>query len=114
MSTLTIPLNSLVNTKDDIIITNLQTEEKDILQKKNSLMFKSCLSPLYKKSEEKVYTTAGHRISKIDNNTLEDERGRRFSIDNSLVISNSVDITSLWSGELTSAVCKNNRIELID
>lgn len=110
MSTLTIPLNSLVNTKDDIIITNIQTDEKDILQKKNSLMFKSCLSPLYKKTESKVYTTAGHRISKIDNSTLEDERGRRFSIDNSMVISKSVDITNLWSGELTSAVCKNNRI----
>lgn len=110
MAVVSIPLNSSVNTRDDYIITDIETEQKDILSKKNSLVFKNVLSPFYKKEENKVFTTAGHIIKKINDTTFEDEKGRQFSVDNSLVVDFSADITNLWSGELTSAICRADKI----
>lgn len=110
MSNMTIPLNSFVNTADDFIIKNIDTQEKDVLNKKNSLLFKSVLSPMFTKSEEKVFTTSGHTITKTDNSTLTDENGRTYAVDNSFVIDSVADISNLWSGELTSALCKSNKI----
>lgn len=110
MSNMTIPLNSFVNTADDFIIKSIDTQEKDVLNKKNSLSFKSVLSPMFTKSEEKVFTTSGHTITKTDNSTLTDENGRTYAVDNSFVIDSVADISNLWSGELTSALCKSNKI----
>lgn len=110
MSNMTIPLNSFVNTADDFIIKSIDTQEKDVLNKKNSLLFKSVLSPMFTKSEAKVFTTSGHTITKTDNSTLTDENGRTYAIDNSFVIDSVADISNLWSGELTSALCKSNKI----
>lgn len=104
MANLSIPLNSFVNTADDFIIKSLDTQEKDVLNKKNSLQFKSVLSPMFYKSEAKVYTTSGHTITKTNNQTLTDEDGRTYAIDNSFVIDAVADISNLWSGELTSAI----------
>ena len=104
MSNMTIPLNSFVNTADDFIIKSIDTQEKDVLNKKNSLQFKSVLSPMFYKSEAKVYTTSGHTITKTNNKTLTDEDGRTYAIDNSFVIDAVADISNLWSGELTSAI----------
>lgn len=110
MANLSIPLNSFVNTADDFIIKSIDTQEKDVLNKKNSLQFKSVLSPMYTKSEAKVFTTSGHTITKTDNKTLTDENGRTYAIDNSFVIDSVADISNLWSGDLTSALCKDNKI----
>lgn len=104
MANLSIPLNSFVNTADDFIIKSIDTQEKDVLNKKNSLQFKSVLSPMFYKSEAKVYTTSGHTITKTDNSTLTDEDGRTYAVDNSFVIDKVADISNLWSGELTSAI----------
>ena len=73
-----IPLSSFVNTADDFIIKSIDTQEKDVLNKKNSLQFKSVLSPMFYKSEAKVYTTSGHTITKTNNKTLTDENGRTY------------------------------------
>lgn len=110
MSNMTIPLNSFVNTADDFIIKSIDTQEKDVLNKKNSLQFKSVLSPMFTKAEAKVFTTSGHTITKTDNSTLTDENGRTYAVDNSFVIDSVADISNLWSGELTSALCKSNKI----
>ena len=110
MSNMTIPLNSFVNTADDFIIKNIDTQEKDVLNKKNSLKFKSVLSPMFTKAEAKVFTTSGHTITKTNNSTLTDENGRTYAVDNSFVIDSVADISNLWSGELTSALCKSNKI----
>ena len=107
---LTIPLNSHINTSDDFIITDLDTQDKTVLAKKNTLRFKNCLAPMYKRAENRVYTTSGHTIELVDNHTLKDENGRTYSVDNSLVVDKTVDITSLWSGELTSAIFKDDVI----
>ena len=107
---MTVPLNSFVNTADDFIIKPIDTQEKDVLNKKNSLQFKSVLSPMFTKAEAKVFTTSGHTITKTDNSTLTDENGRTYAIDNSFVIDSVADISNLWSGELTSALCKDNKI----
>ncbi len=107
---LVIPLNSHINTADDRLITDLDTQEKDVLEKKNTLKYKNCLAPMYKKVEAKVYTTSGHEIELVDNNTLRDENGRTYSVDNSLVVDKAIDITTLWSGELTSAIFKDDVI----
>ena len=104
MSNISIPLNSFVNTADDFIIKDIDTQEKDVLNKKNSLKYKSVLSPMFYKSEAKVYTTSGHTITKTNNKTLSDEDGRTYAIDNSFVIDAVADISNLWSGELTSAI----------
>ena len=110
MSNIAIPLNSFVNTADDFIIKSIDTQEKDVLNKKNSLQFKSVLSPMFYKSEAKVYTTSGHTITKTDNQTLTDENGRTYAIDNSFVIDAVADISNLWSGELTSAISQGSNI----
>lgn len=110
MANLSIPLNSHINTADDYIITNLDTQDKTVLSKKNTLRYKNCLAPMYKRAENKVYTTSGHIIELVDNHTLKDENGRTYSVDNSLVVDKTVDITSLWSGELTSAIFKDDII----
>lgn len=107
---MTIPLNSFVNTADDFIIKSIDTQEKDVLNKKNSLQFKSVLSPMFTKAEAKVFTTSGHTITKTDNSTLTDENGRTYAIDNSFVVDSVADISNLWSGDLTSALCKSNKI----
>lgn len=110
MSNMTIPLNSFVNTADDFIIKSIDTQEKDVLNKKNSLQFKSVLSPMFYKSEAKVFTTSGHTITKTDNKTLTDEDGRTYAIDNSFVIDAVADISNLWSGELTSAISREDDV----
>lgn len=107
---MSIPLNSFVNTADDFIIKSIDTQEKDVLNKKNTLQFKSVLSPMFTKAEAKVFTTSGHIITKTDNSTLTDENGRTYAINNDFVIDSVADISNLWSGELTSALCKSNRI----
>ena len=104
MSNIAIPLDSFVNTADDFIIKSIDTQEKDVLNKKNSLKYKSVLSPMFYKSEAKVFTTSGHKITKTNNKTLTDEDGRTYAIDNSFVIDAVADISNLWSGELTSAI----------
>lgn len=101
---LSIPLNSNVNTSDDYIITDINTQEKNILNKKNTLKYKAVLSPMFYKGEDKVFTTSGHVITKTNNQTLTDENGRTYAVDNSFVIDDVVDISNLWSGELTSAI----------
>lgn len=102
-----IPLNSYINTKDEYIISDLEGEEKDILNKKNTLEFQSTLSPMYIKEGNSIFTTAGHTITKESNNLFRDEAGRKYEIDNSLVIKNSIDLTNIWNGELTSAIYKD-------
>ena len=110
MSNMTIPLNSFVNTADDFIIKSIDTQEKDVLNKKNSLQFKSVLSPMFTKAEAKVFTTSGHTITKTSNQVFTDENGRTYAVDNSFVIDDVVDISNLWSGELTSALCKGTKV----
>lgn len=110
MSNISIPLNSFVNTADDFIIKDIDTQEKDVLNKKNTLRYKAVLSPMFYKGEAKVFTTSGHTITKTNNTTLTDENGRTYAIDNSFVVDDVADISNLWSGELTSALCKNNKI----
>jgi len=110
MNQFTIPLNSAVNTSDDYIIKNLDTQEKDVLNKKNTLAFKNVLSPLYTKTEDKVFSTSGHTIEKTSEMVLTDEKGRTYPIDNSYTIDSTTDISTLWSGELTSALARNGTI----
>lgn len=110
MNQFQIPLNSSVNTSDDYIIKNLDTQEKDVLNKKNTLAFKNVLSPLYTKTENKVFTTSGHTIAKTTNQLLTDEKGRTYPVDNSYTIDSITDISTLWSGELTSALAHDNVI----
>jgi hypothetical protein len=98
-----IPLSAHINTKDEYIISDLETQDKDVLNKKNTLEFQSTLSPMYVKDGNAVYTTAGHIITK-DGNIFTDEYGRKYEVDNSLTIKKSIDLTNLWNGELTSAV----------
>lgn len=102
-----IPLNSHINTSDDYIIKDLDTQEKDVLDKKNTLMYKSVLSPMYTKSESKVFTTSGHTLH-YQSKKIIDENGRSYAIDNEWCIEHSIDISNLWSGELTSAIYKND------
>lgn len=109
MSNIGIPLNSYINTKDNFIIHQIDAQEKDALQKKNTLQFQSTLSPMYYKSENKVYTTSGHRLT-VTNNQITDELGRNYSVDNSYVVESTNDLTGLWSGELRSAAFINNSI----
>ena len=104
-----IPLNSHVNTSDDYIIKDLDTQEKDVLDKKNTLMYKSVLSPMYTKSEEKVFTTSGHTL-RLQSNKIIDENGRSYAVDNEWCIEHTIDISNLWSGELTSAVYKDGKV----
>lgn len=104
MANLQIPLNSHINTSHEGVITDISTQEKTVLDKKNTLRFRDCLAPMYKRAENKVYTTSGHTIELVNNTTLRDENGRTYSVDNSLVVDKSIDITTLWSGELTSAI----------
>ena len=100
---ISIPLNAFVNTKDEFIISDIETSEKDILNKKNTLEFQSTLSPMYLKEGDSVYTTSGHVISK-DGDIFIDEQGRKYEIDSSQTIKHSIDLSNLWNGEITSAV----------
>ena len=100
----TIPLQAQINTQDDYSITNLDTNEPGILRKKNTLTYKNLLSNITTSGGDSVYTTTGKKISKLNNNTLQDELGRKFHVDNSMVLDKSADITNLWNGTLTSAI----------
>lgn len=105
-----LPLDSQVCTESYDVIKNLETEEKDVLEKKNTFKFKGTLAPLYTQSENKVYTTSGHKLS-INNNVIEDEYGRTYTVKNDWTIDYSIDITNLWSGKLTSAfIASDNTI----
>lgn len=107
---LSIPLSAYINTKDEYIISDLETQDKDVLNKKNTLEFQSTLSPLYVKKGDSIYTTAGHVISKGDGFFV-DEVGRKYEVDNSLTIKKSLDLTGIWNGNLTSAVYdKDNEV----
>ena len=103
MSNIGIPLNSHINTKDNFIIHQIDTQEKDALQKKNTLQFQSTLSPMYYKHENKVMTTSGHTFS-ISNTQLIDEKNQRYTVDNSLVVDKSYDLTKWHSGKVVDAV----------
>lgn len=104
-----IPLSAHINTKDEYIISDLETQDKDVLNKKNTLEFQSTLSPMYVKDGNAVYTTAGHIITK-DGNIFTDEYGRKYEVDNSLTIKKSIDLTNLWNGELSSAIYNDDLV----
>lgn len=63
MKNVQIPLNAYINTKDNYIIHNIEGQEKDVLDKKNTLEFQSTLSPLYTKSASKRMLTSGKTLS---------------------------------------------------
>ena len=102
MANIGIPLNSHINTKDNFIIHQIDTQEKDALQKKNTLQFQSTLSPMYYKHENKVMTTSGHTFT-ISNTQLVDEKNQRYAVDNSLVVDESYDLTKWHSGKVVDA-----------
>lgn len=101
-----IPLNSHINTKDNFIIHQIDTQEKDALQKKNTLQFQSTLSPMYYKHENKAMTTSGHTFT-ISNTQLIDEKNQRYAVDNSLVVDESYDLTKWHSGKVVDAIIDN-------
>ena len=104
MANINIPLEAHINTADDHIIHEIDSQTKDCMNKKNTLKFKKCLSPLWKKSDEAIYTTAGHIIKKSPTGYyLLDETGKKYSYDPSYVVTNSFDLKNLWTGECTSA-----------
>lgn len=109
MANIGIPLNSSINTKDNFIIHQIDTQEKDALQKKNTLQFQSTLSPMYYKHENKVMTTSGHTFT-ISNTQLVDEKNQRYAVDNSLVVDESYDLTKWHSGKVVDAVIASNLI----
>ena len=102
-----IPLNSHINTKDNFIIHQIDTQEKDALQKKNTLQFQSTLSPMYYKHENKAMTTSGHTFT-ISNSQLVDERNQRYAVDNSLVVDKSYDLTKWHSGKVVDAIISSS------
>ena len=109
MANIGIPLNSHINTKDNFIIHQIDTQEKDALQKKNTLQFQSTLSPMYYKSENKVMTTSGHTFT-ISNTQLVDEKNQRYAVDNSLVVDESYDLTKWHSGKVVDAFIRGDYI----
>lgn len=100
---ISIPLNSYVNTSDDYIIKDLDTQDKDVLQLKNTLKYKSMLSPMYKKGEAKYYTTSGN-ILHIDNNSIVDDSGISYGSKGTVVFEINLDLTSLHTGECVDAI----------
>lgn len=104
-----IPLNSHINTKDNFIIHQIDTQEKDALQKKNTLQFQSTLSPMYYKSENKVMTTSGHTFT-ISNSQLVDEKSQSYAVDNSLVVDSAYDLTTWHSGTVVDAFIRGDYI----
>ena len=104
-----IPLNSHINTKDNFIIHQIDTQEKDALQKKNTLQFQSTLSPMYYKHENKVMTTSGHTFT-ISNTQLVDEKNQSYAVDNSLVVDESYDLTKWHSGKVVDAFIREDYI----
>ena len=109
MANIGLPLNSHINTKDNFIIHQIDTQEKDALQKKNTLQFQSTLSPMYYKHENKVMTTSGHTFT-ISNSQLVDEKNQSYAVDNSLVVDESYDLTKWHSGKVVDAFIRGNYI----
>lgn len=109
MANIGIPLNSHINTKDNFIIHQIDTQEKDALQKKNTLQFQSTLSPMYYKHENKVMTTSGHTFT-MSNTQLVDEKNQSYVVDNSLVVDESYDLTKWHSGKVVDALITSNSI----
>lgn len=109
MNNVQIPLNAHINTRDEFIIHNIESQEKDALNKKNTLVFQSTLSPLYTKAENKVFTTTGHTLT-VANNQITDEKGNTFEVDNSFTIENVVDISTLSVGKCTSALIDDDKV----
>lgn len=108
MANVVIPNNAFINTKDEHIIHNIEGQTKDVMNKKNTLEFKSDLSPMYYEHDSKVYTTSGHKLS-ISGSNVVDEEERTYSIDPTWVYI-SADISNLWSGECTSAFATNQYV----
>ena len=109
MANIGLPLNSTINTSDDFLIHSIDSQEKDCLQKKNTLQFKNCLSPMYYKHENKAMTTSGHTFT-ISNTQLVDERNQSYAVDNSLVVDESYDLTRWHSGKVVDAIIASNLI----
>ena len=112
MPNIEIPLNSHINTKDNFIIHQIDTQEKDALQKKNTLQFQSTLSPMYYKHENKVMTTSGHTFT-ISNTQLVDEKNQSYAVDNSLVVDESYDLTKWHSGKVVDAIIVSDLIYVV-
>lgn len=109
MSNITIPLVSHINTKDDFIIHEIDSQDKDVLNKKNTLSYKSVLSPMWTKSENKIYTTTGNTLS-VTNSSITDKNGVTISVDNSLVVDKTLDISRLWNGTCIQAFYDNDYV----
>ena len=109
MANIGIPLNSHINTKDQFIIHQIDTQEKDALQKKNTLQFQSTLSPMYYKHENKAMTTSGHTFT-VSNSQLIDEKGQSYAVDNSFVVDSSYDLTRWHSGKVVDAFIRRDYI----
>ena len=104
MSNVTIPLNAHINTADDLLIHQIDSETKDCMYKKNTLQFKKALSPLWKKySNSALYTTGGHTINRTSQSRFTDEQGRTYDVDPSFRLYDTVDISNIFSGKCTSA-----------
>jgi hypothetical protein len=104
-----IPLNAHINTKDEYIIHNIESENNDALNKKNTIVFQSTLSPLYIKAENKVMTTSGHTFT-VSNIQLVDEKNQSYAVDNSLVVDESYDLTKWHSGKVVDAIIVSDLI----
>ena len=104
MANINIPLEALINTADDHLIHEIDSQQKDCMNLKNTLKFKKCLSPMWMKYADSTFTTSGHTISKSTSGYyLQDETGKKYNYDPSYVLTKSIDLSNLWVGECTSA-----------
>lgn len=101
---ITFPLSGYVNTRDDYIIHEIDAQDKDIYNKKNTLVYQGVLSPLYIKSENKVFTTSGNTVE-VSNSAVGDT-----PIDNSLTVTRTIDISKLYNGECLRAYAYGDKV----
>lgn len=107
MKNVQIPLNAYINTKDNYIIHNIEGQEKDVLDKKNTLEFQSTLSPLYTKSANKRMLTSGKTLSveagQTNNNIIVEPENISIPIDRiGTKLYKTVDLSNNSHGKCTS------------
>lgn len=107
MKNVQIPLNAYINTKDNYIIHNIEGQEKDVLDKKNTLEFQSTLSPLYTKSANKRMLTSGKTLSveagQTNNNVRVEPENISIPIDHiETKLYKTIDLSNNSHGKCTS------------
>ena len=119
MANISVPLESQVCLENEAIIKNINTQEKDVLAKKNTLKFRGLLSPMFKDTgTNELYLTSGNKASILGNVITDKKTGIAHTIDNTYTLDkvyefdNNVIAANIYNNHIYKVVKTGNTMSL--